>query len=106
MKEDDDHRPMISNLTPGGAAEAGGLQKDDVIVAIDGRAVTSVDDVIATVKSHKPGDPVKIAAFRLGELREFQVTLRTNPTPTYTLKLMEHPTELQSEIYKSWLGIK
>jgi len=58
------------------------------------------------IARHKPGDVVKITVLRLDELHEFNVTLRSNPYATYTLKPIDHPTELQEQIYKSWLGIK
>jgi hypothetical protein len=34
------------------------------------------------------------------------VTLGSSPAVTYTLKPMEHPSDAQLQIYKSWLGIK
>ena len=43
---------------------------------------------------------------RLGELKEIQVTVGSNPHATYTLKPMEHPTAEQKAIYNGWLGIK
>jgi hypothetical protein len=43
---------------------------------------------------------------RIAQLREFTVTLRSNPYATYTLKPMENPSELQRQIYKSWLGLR
>ena len=82
VKKGDDQRPKISNIIPGSPAEGAGLAKDDVLVALDGRAVEDPDDATAMVAAHKPGDMVKIAVMRLGELREFQVTLRSNPYAT------------------------
>ena len=58
------------------------------------------------IAAHKPGDTVRVTVLRLGEFKEFPVTLKANPNPTYTLKLMEHPTDQQKAIYNSWLGIK
>ena len=101
----DDGRPRISNIIPESPAESAGLEKDDIIVAIDGRAV-SPDDIVPIVEAHKPGDVVKIAVLRLDELHEFTITLRSNPSPVYTLKPMDHMTDLQQQIYKSWLGAK
>jgi predicted metalloprotease with PDZ domain len=101
----DDGRPRISNIIPGSPAESAGLEKDDVIVAVDGRAVMP-DDIAPMIEAHKPGDAVKVAVLRLDELHEFTITLRGNPNARYTLKPIEHPTEMQQQIYKSWLGIK
>ena len=101
----DDGRPKIANIIPGSPAESAGLEKDDEIVAVDGRAA-GPDDLAPMIGAHKPGDVVKIAVLRLDELHEFSITLRGNPSATYTLKPIQHPTELQEQIYKSWLGIK
>ena len=43
---------------------------------------------------------------RLGQMREFPLTLVANPYYTYALKPMEHPTSQQQAIYNRWLGIK
>ncbi len=101
----DDGRPKISNIIPGSPAESAGLEKGDEIVAVDGRAVIP-DDIAPMIEAHKPGDAVKIAVLRLDELHEFNVTLRGNPNATYTLKPVEHMTDLQQQIYRSWLGLK
>jgi predicted metalloprotease with PDZ domain len=101
----DDGRPKISNIFPGSPAEFAGLEKDDIIVAVDGRTVLP-DDIAPMIEAHKPGDALKIAVLRLDELHEFAVALRGNPNAKYTLTPMEHPTDLQQQIYKSWLGIK
>ena len=106
VKKGDDQRLTISGITSGGPAESAGLEKDDVVVAVGGRAVTSTDDVVASVAALKPGEVVKFAVLRLDELHEFSVTLIGNPYATYTLKPIANPTELQQQIFKSWLGIK
>jgi len=104
-EKNDDGRAKITNVLPGGPAETAGLAKDDIIIAIDGR-VSDFASTGGAIAGHKPGDSVKILVERLGEVRDFAVTLGTNPTVTYTLKPMEHPSDAQSAIYKSWLGIK
>jgi predicted metalloprotease with PDZ domain len=106
IKKGDEDSPKIGNITPGGPAEAAGLEKDDVIVAVDGRAAATADDATAMIDLRNPGDVVKVAVMRIAQLREFTVTLRSNPYATYTLKPMENPSELQRQIYKSWLGLR
>ena len=64
------------------------------------------DGFTKEIAAHKPGDTVRITVLRLGEFKEFPVTLAANPISTYTLKPMEHPTDQQKAIYNSWLGIK
>ncbi|MFZ0882878.1 MAG: PDZ domain-containing protein [Candidatus Acidiferrales bacterium] len=105
-KNDGDGRAKIRNIIPGSPAETGGLDRDDIIYAVDSRAVDSADAFTKDIASRKPGDMVKITVLRLGEFKESPVTLAANPYPTYTLKPMEHPTDQQKAIYNSWLGIK
>jgi predicted metalloprotease with PDZ domain len=105
VKNDDDGRAKIRNIIPGSPAEAVGLDQDDIIYALDSRAVDS-DAFTKGIAAHKPGDTVKITVLRVGEFKEFPVTLAANPYPAYTLKPMEHPTDQQKAIYNSWLGIK
>src|SRR5208282_2570716 len=103
--KNDDGRAKIRNIVPGSPTEAAGLDRDDIIFAVDSRAA-DFDGFTKEIASHKPGDTVRIAVLRLGEFKDFKVTITANPNPTYTLKLMEHPTEQQKAIYNSWLGIK
>lgn len=75
-------------------------------MALDGRAVSSSDDVEALVAAYKPGVNVRVLVQRLGQVREFPLAFAPNPYYTYSLKPVEHPTAQQHAIYNSWLGIK
>jgi predicted metalloprotease with PDZ domain len=101
----DDGRANIRNVYPGSPAETAGLDRDDVVLAVDSRVVDA-DAFLKTITGHKPGDTIRVTVIRLGELKEILVTLGANPYATYTLKAMEHPTEQQKAIYNSWMGIK
>jgi predicted metalloprotease with PDZ domain len=103
--KDDDGHAKIHNIIPGSPAENAGLDRDDIIYALDSRAQDS-EGYDKEIAAHKPGDTVRITVLRLGEFREFPVTIAANPYLTYTLKPMEHPTDEQKAIYNSWLGIK
>jgi predicted metalloprotease with PDZ domain len=104
-KNDDDGRAKIRNIIPGSPAEMAGLDRDDVVYAVDGRAVDS-EGYAKEIAARKPGDAVKITVLRFGEFKEYPVTLAASPYYTFTLKPMEHPTDDQKAIYNSWLGIK
>jgi len=100
-----DHgRQTIRNVVPGSPAEKSGLDRDDIVLAVDERALGS-GGLGEPVKEHKPGDVVRVMVLRLGEIKVIPVTIGSNPHPTYTLKAMEHPTDEQKAIYKSWLGL-
>ncbi len=105
LKKSDDGHAQIRNIIPGSPAESGGLDRDDLIFAIDGRAVDS-DGFNAQLASRKPGDVIRVTVLRLGEFKDFPVTLAASPYPIYTLKPMQDQTEKQKAIYNAWLGIK
>jgi len=106
LTKQDNGTTTIKNIIPGGPAEAAGLDKDDIITALDGRAVSASDDIEALVAAYKPGVTVRVLIQRLGQMREFPLAFAPNPYYTYTLKPVEHPTARQQAIYDSWLGIK
>jgi predicted metalloprotease with PDZ domain len=106
LNKQDNGTTTIRNITPGSPAESAGLDKDDSIVALDGHAISSTDDVEALIAAYKPGVTVRVMVQRLGQMREFSLALAPNPYYTYTLKPMEHPTPQQQAIYNSWLGTK
>ncbi|MFD3684691.1 S1C family serine protease, partial [Nocardiopsis sp. NPDC058631] len=48
----------IVEVTDGGAAEEAGLRAGDVVVSVDGETVTTPDQLIAEIRSRRPGDEV------------------------------------------------
>jgi S1-C subfamily serine protease len=51
----------------------------DVITALDGKSITSVNALIAAVNAHKPGDTVSITYVRGGKSHTIRVTLANRP---------------------------
>lgn len=65
----------IMHVAPDSAAAAAGLEVEDVIVAVDGDAVASSDDLATAIAAHAPGDRVMLKVLRgEGEL-DVEVTL-------------------------------
>ncbi|HJT33144.1 MAG TPA: PDZ domain-containing protein [Pirellulales bacterium] len=70
----------IDSVTPNSAAAVAGLQSDDVIVRLDDQVIADMNDLIAGIAKHRPGDRVRVAFLRdeeeltrdvvLGELEE------------------------------------
>lgn len=58
---------LIGGTVPGGTAEALGIQAGDVIIAVNGKATASHDDVKAAFSTIKPGDTVTISVRRGGK---------------------------------------
>jgi S1-C subfamily serine protease len=52
----------------------------DIIVAADGKKVATTEDLREAVSAKKPGDKVKLGAYRDEEKRTFEVTLGRQPT--------------------------
>ena len=76
----DQEGARIASIEDGSPAAGAGLQEGDVITAVDGEAVTSSADLARAVRSHEPGDQVKIAYTRDGNAAEVQVELADRST--------------------------
>lgn len=74
---------MILRVTPGSPASASGLLIGDVVEAIDGETIESVDELVEIVQGHKPGDEVTLGVQRYGKSLDINVTVGTNPTTYY-----------------------
>lgn len=64
-----------------GPAARAGLQEGDVIAAIDGRAVTGVDDLIRMLTGDRIGQSLAVTAIRRGTVGTFTVTPQIRPEP-------------------------
>jgi S1-C subfamily serine protease len=52
----------------------------DVIVAIDGKPVSTTNEVQSAIDARRPGDEVRITVLRDGDRRTLAVTLGTRPS--------------------------
>lgn len=57
----------IEGLLQNGAAEKAGIQRKDIITAVDGKEIKSIKDLEAIKKNHKAGDKVKLDISRSGK---------------------------------------
>lgn len=58
------------------AAEKAGLKNGDVITAIDGKKITTMDELNEIKNTHKIGDEITLTIHRNGEKKEIKVTLQ------------------------------
>jgi len=65
----------VTGVTQGSGAEKAGIQVGDVITTIDGKQMSSQDAVAAAIKSHKPGDTIKVGVQRNGSAVDVTATL-------------------------------
>jgi putative serine protease PepD len=66
---------LVVAVTDGSPAADAGIQKGDVITAVDGEEITSADGMILNVRSHEIGDKVKVTFVRDGKEQTVEVTL-------------------------------
>jgi S1-C subfamily serine protease len=85
---------MVSDAVQGGPADQAGIRgaseeasiagqpfpaDGDVIVAVDGKSVSSMEDVIAAVDSHQAGDSITLTIVRGSDRSDVEVELGTRP---------------------------
>lgn len=57
----------VGGVSSGGPAESAGMQKDDIIVALDGMEVTNIYDYMARLKKLEPGQIITVDVIRDGK---------------------------------------
>ena len=70
---------LVLSVQSGSPAEKVGLQVNDVIVSLNGTAITSPNDLHAAIHPLKPGDQVTLGVYRGGTKMTVSVTLGTLP---------------------------
>jgi putative serine protease PepD len=66
---------LVIEVTPGGAAEGIGIRPDDIVVKLNGKAISSASELTSAVRQEKAGTEVEIEILRDGELLTFDVVL-------------------------------
>lgn len=72
---------LVREVLPDSPAEQAGLQRRDIISAIDGQAVKDMSSFLQAIQEHQPGDPIDLTVHRLNEdqPRTIEVTLGEDP---------------------------
>jgi S1-C subfamily serine protease len=71
---------VVKKVKAASPAETAGLATSDVITAIDGAAVASMQALVIKLRDHKPGEAVTLSVVRGTEKRTMKVTLAERPT--------------------------
>ena len=69
----------LAQVVPGTPAAEAGLKAGDVITAIDGNDVSTIDGVQSAISSKKPGDTIEVTYTRDGQSHTVTVKLTTRP---------------------------
>jgi serine protease Do len=75
-----DSGALVRSVYAGGPADKAGIQQGDIIVQMDNQQITSMDDLMLFVRSHKVGDKVKIRLFRGSDQKDVEATLAAKPS--------------------------
>ena len=57
---------FIDSIEEGSAAEKAGIQQYDIITAIDGKQISSIEELSNIISGHKPNDTIKLSIIRNG----------------------------------------
>ena len=74
-----DSGAIVVEIVPGTPAEEAGLEAGDIITAIDGAEVESMDQLVVELRKKKIGDTVTIEFYRGDEMIQSQATLEEKP---------------------------
>ena len=96
-------RLIISYVSPESPAYDAGLNADDEIVAMNGLKVNSTR-LMSRIGDMSEGDTITFTIMRNDKISEFNAVVKNRPSYNYSVEKVKNPTELQKEIYESWLN--
>jgi hypothetical protein len=73
--ESEDGGVLVEGVTPGGAAEKGGVKDGDIIIEIGGKPVKNIGTYMTAMSSQKAGTAVEVVVLRKGN----KMTLKLTP---------------------------
>lgn len=76
----------VVDVSGDGAASDAGMKAGDIIVGVGGMKINSKSTLLEAVGIHRPGDELKVKAFREDELMEFDVVLKNRSGNTDVVK--------------------
>ena len=80
---------LVSEITPGGPAQASGLEASDVVIAVDGVDIADSRDLARKIAAYAPDTKVAVKVWRNAKEQVIQVKLGTFPTSTEALARLE-----------------
>lgn len=86
----------VRDFTENSAAKAGGVNKGDVIVKVDGMNVHSIPELQQSIGLHKPGDKVNVTVNRDGKEKDLTITLRNRTGGSEIIKRDESAAVMSS----------
>jgi len=66
---------LIRRVTPKGPADLSGIKMQDVVTAVEGLPISTMNELMMLVRRHEPGDRVDLTVVRSGVTRHLRVRL-------------------------------
>lgn len=98
----------VSKVVDGGSAADAGIEADDVIVGMDGKAIKTMAELQEALAKHRPGDKVNVKVIRDKKDKEITMTLKNAQGNTKVVKdagmdilgaaFKELPAELKKQL--------
>ena len=89
-------------VDPGTPAYEAGLEQDDTITSLDGRVVSSAQEIQQIVSAHKPGDRIAVTFTRRTGPATATITLAEDPTIAFEID--PNATPEQVKMRDAWLS--
>jgi predicted metalloprotease with PDZ domain len=97
-------REMIKSVASNSPAQLAGIDPSDELLAIDGFKI-SAEKLTDRLKSYQVGDKVELTIFHGDRLATVPVILAASQPDRYQLDRIEHPTDLQHQLFKNWMNL-
>lgn len=91
----------VISIEPGYAADRAGLHVKDLIVALDGKDISSITDLTRGLRAYKAGDTITLTVIRDGVRMDLKVTLDEKPQ-SLTQPEPDASAEMPEGDYDEW----
>lgn len=93
---------LVNSVEAGGSGEKAGLQRYDIITAVDNTLVKSIDELSAALKSYRAGDQATLTVYRSGKTIELPITFSEKPQTTDTTQgTVQQPSQSSEDASES-----
>lgn len=77
---------FVVNVSDGGGALAAGIKQGDIITAVNGKKVKTMNELQETIVQYRPGDKVTVTLLRDGKEKKYDVELKNSRGDTDIVK--------------------
>ena len=97
---------VAAEVAPGSPADEGGVQPGDVLLAVDGASVESVNDVLARLHGGRDGSRLKLSVLHLGTRQLREAVLEPVPTNDFTVYRVLAGVGLFALLVGMWVRVR